>query len=314
MHGTVVGSYVPSEPTGATDRARGVGGRERGQPAGAGDHVGRRGAECRRQLNADLIAEDTRLAVAAARQENAPCRRARLRGAPLPLASDALWSGRPNPPLVAEAADLDARIGPGRGLRRGCRRDLARRAGLAGHGRGPRPHRARARRRSTRPRRATASRRGSSWSAGGRDRRAPQEKAYDLVSVALPAPAREAAAGAVRPAGRGGRAGRDAAPGRARHQRPAARGAPAARARQVLHGRRRSPSRSTRPLGRSLVAEARPRPAARRTRGDDIDRPRRRPVAGLARPVVVWSCRRCRRVDLAVDTATTRHVPQRWAR
>jgi 2-polyprenyl-3-methyl-5-hydroxy-6-metoxy-1,4-benzoquinol methylase len=66
------------------------------------------------QLNADLIAEDTRLAVAAARQESAPVDEHdwehHYRSHPM------LWSGRPNPPLVAEAADLE----PGSALDVGC--------------------------------------------------------------------------------------------------------------------------------------------------------------------------------------------------
>ena len=48
-------------------------------------------------------------------------------------ATDALWSGRPNTQLVAEAADLPPGHGAGRRLRRGRRRDLAGRARVAGH-------------------------------------------------------------------------------------------------------------------------------------------------------------------------------------
>jgi thioredoxin reductase/SAM-dependent methyltransferase len=114
MHGTVVGSYIPSEPTGATT-VPGVW--VAGNVANLQAQVitsAAAGLNAAGQLNADLITEDTRLAVAAARQENAPVDEHdwehHYRSHPM------LWSGRPNPPLVAEAADLE----PGSALDVGC--------------------------------------------------------------------------------------------------------------------------------------------------------------------------------------------------
>jgi thioredoxin reductase/2-polyprenyl-3-methyl-5-hydroxy-6-metoxy-1,4-benzoquinol methylase len=114
MGGVVFGESVPADPTGATAvpgvwvagnvtdlRAQVI-------SAAAG------GLNAAGALNADLIAEDTRLAVAARRSAAEVHDRAwweeRYRSAP------GLWSGRPNDVLVAEAADLP----PGRALDAGA--------------------------------------------------------------------------------------------------------------------------------------------------------------------------------------------------
>src|SRR4051794_4523931 len=114
MGGVVLGSAVPADPTGATAvpgvwvagnvtdlRAQVIGAAAGGLSAAA-------------QINADLIAEDTRLAVDAHRHATEVHDRAwweeRYRSAP------GLWSGRPNDVLVAEAADLP----PGRALDAGA--------------------------------------------------------------------------------------------------------------------------------------------------------------------------------------------------
>jgi thioredoxin reductase/SAM-dependent methyltransferase len=107
MNGHVIGSFVPADPTGATEvpgvwvagnvtdlRAGVIGAATAGQNAAAA-------------LNADLIAEDTRLAVVRYRELLASffeesAWEERYRSKP------AVWSGRPNPQLVAEAADLPA--------------------------------------------------------------------------------------------------------------------------------------------------------------------------------------------------------------
>jgi len=62
-------------------------------------------------INADLIAEETRLAVERARVFGEAAREERYRGRP-----EGIWSGNPNPVLVAETADLT----PGRALDVGC--------------------------------------------------------------------------------------------------------------------------------------------------------------------------------------------------
>jgi len=116
MRGAVIGSYVPSDAMGATSvPGVWVAGNVANLmaqvivAAGAGLHAA--GA-----INADLIAEDTRLAVAAhhARHAGAQVHEhdwdEQYRSHPM------LWSGRPNPPLVAEAADLE----PGSALDVGC--------------------------------------------------------------------------------------------------------------------------------------------------------------------------------------------------
>jgi thioredoxin reductase/SAM-dependent methyltransferase len=116
MHGAVVGSYVPADPMGATAVAgvwvAGNVANLQAQvivAAGAGLNAGA-------AINADLIAEDTALAVAAARERQVPAPvqehdwEEQYRSHPM------LWSGRPNPQLVAETADL----GPGSALDVGC--------------------------------------------------------------------------------------------------------------------------------------------------------------------------------------------------
>jgi thioredoxin reductase/SAM-dependent methyltransferase len=114
MNGTVVGTYIPSEPTGAT-AVPGVW--VAGNVANLQAQVvtsAAAGLHAAGQLNFELITEDTRLAVAAAHRHLAPSGEhdweERYRSHP------ALWSGEPNPPLVAEAADL----APGAALDVGC--------------------------------------------------------------------------------------------------------------------------------------------------------------------------------------------------
>ena len=115
MNGNAVGSYVAADPAGAT--------------AVPGVWVAGNVADLRAQvisaaaaglntaaaLNADLIAEDVRLAVAARRlttahQFDEESWEERYRAQP------AVWSGRPNAQLVAEASDLT----PGSALDVGC--------------------------------------------------------------------------------------------------------------------------------------------------------------------------------------------------
>jgi thioredoxin reductase/2-polyprenyl-3-methyl-5-hydroxy-6-metoxy-1,4-benzoquinol methylase len=115
MYGVVVGSYIPSEPTGAT-AVPGVW--VAGNVANLQAQVmmsAAAGLNAAGQLNADLIAEDTRLAVEAAHEHVlAPADEhdweEQYRSHPM------LWSGRPNPPLVEHAADL----APGSALDVGC--------------------------------------------------------------------------------------------------------------------------------------------------------------------------------------------------
>lgn len=115
IDGHVAGSQIPAGPTGATAvagvwvagnvadvRAQVISAAAAGLDAGAA-------------INADLIAEDTRTAVDSYRQQvhamfDRDAWEARYRAAP------AVWSGRPNPQLVAEAAAL----APGRALDVGC--------------------------------------------------------------------------------------------------------------------------------------------------------------------------------------------------
>ena len=99
------------------------------------------GARAAVAINADLVEEDTRLAVDDYRTQlrilvDAAAWEERYRSRP------AIRSGRPNPVVVAEGAELTP--GAGRGLRRGRRRGVAGRARLAGdrrrhlrHGTGP---------------------------------------------------------------------------------------------------------------------------------------------------------------------------------
>ncbi|MFF3672074.1 FAD-dependent oxidoreductase [Microtetraspora malaysiensis] len=113
--GHVVGTRVPADPTGATAvpgvwvagnvadvQAQVIASATAGLTAGAA-------------INADLVAEDTRDAVEAYRDQartmfERDAWEERYRARP------ALWSGRPNPQLVAEAAELT----PGRALDVGC--------------------------------------------------------------------------------------------------------------------------------------------------------------------------------------------------
>ncbi|HEY4602755.1 MAG TPA: bifunctional NAD(P)/FAD-dependent oxidoreductase/class I SAM-dependent methyltransferase [Blastococcus sp.] len=115
MGGHVLGAYVAADAMGATEapgvwvagnvtdlRAQVISSAAAGLNAGAA-------------INADLIAEDVRLAVADARQERLtmfeePAWEERYRSAP------AVWSRDPNAQLVAEASDL----APGRALDVGC--------------------------------------------------------------------------------------------------------------------------------------------------------------------------------------------------
>ncbi|HKT01595.1 MAG TPA: FAD-dependent oxidoreductase [Rugosimonospora sp.] len=115
LDGQVLGSHIPADANGATAvpgvwvagnvadiRAQVLTSAAAGLTAGAA-------------INADLVAEDTRLAVADFRERvrtmfERDAWEERYRGKP------AIWSGRPNPQLVAEAAGL----APGRALDVGC--------------------------------------------------------------------------------------------------------------------------------------------------------------------------------------------------
>jgi thioredoxin reductase/SAM-dependent methyltransferase len=115
IEGHVVGSQIQADPTGATAapgvwvagnvadvRAQVVAAAAAGLTAGAA-------------INADLVADDTRTAVDAYRHQvrtafDQDAWEQRYRAHP------AIWSGRPNPQLVAEAAGLT----PGRALDVGC--------------------------------------------------------------------------------------------------------------------------------------------------------------------------------------------------
>jgi thioredoxin reductase/SAM-dependent methyltransferase len=115
MAGHVVGSQVPADPTGATT-VPGVW--VAGNVADARAQVissATAGLTAATAINGDLVAEETRAAVDAYRhqvrtmfEEDAWEERYR--------AQPAIWSGRPNPQLVAEATDL----APGRALDVGC--------------------------------------------------------------------------------------------------------------------------------------------------------------------------------------------------
>ena len=106
MQGVVFGSSIPAEPTGATTvPGVWVAGnvtdlRAQVLPAAAG------GLNAAAMLNADLIEEDTRIAVEHRRMVLAmleePAWEERYRTSP------AVWSGNPNPQLVAEATALPA--------------------------------------------------------------------------------------------------------------------------------------------------------------------------------------------------------------
>ena len=111
MAGHVFGTQVASDPTGPTDvpgvwvagnvadvRAQVIGSAAAGLAAGAA-------------INADLVAEDTRLAVERARVFGEAAWDTRYRSH-----ASAIWSGDPNRVLVAETADLP----PGRALDVGC--------------------------------------------------------------------------------------------------------------------------------------------------------------------------------------------------
>ncbi|MEU4474591.1 bifunctional NAD(P)/FAD-dependent oxidoreductase/class I SAM-dependent methyltransferase [Micromonospora sp. NPDC023888] len=107
----VIGAQIPADPTGATSVA---GVWVAGNVADIRSQVitsAAAGLTAAAAINADLIAEDTRAAVAAYRQVVAtafeePAWEERYQSRP------SVWSGRPNPQLVAEVADL----APGRAL------------------------------------------------------------------------------------------------------------------------------------------------------------------------------------------------------
>ncbi|GAA1635458.1 bifunctional NAD(P)/FAD-dependent oxidoreductase/class I SAM-dependent methyltransferase [Actinoplanes couchii] len=115
MHGISLGSRIPADEMGATS-VPGVW--VAGNVTNLGATVGvamAAGQTAGAAINMDLIAEDTRVAVAGYRdriatmfEENAW--EDRYRG------KDAIWSGRPNPVLVTEATGLDT----GRALDVGC--------------------------------------------------------------------------------------------------------------------------------------------------------------------------------------------------
>jgi thioredoxin reductase/SAM-dependent methyltransferase len=113
--GHVVGSRIPADPTGAT-AVPGVW--VAGNAVDLMAHVmtaAAGGLTAGAAINADLIEEDTRAAVAAYRHGmqalcEEPAWEERYRARP------AVWSGRPNPQLLAEAAELP----PGRALDVGC--------------------------------------------------------------------------------------------------------------------------------------------------------------------------------------------------
>jgi thioredoxin reductase/2-polyprenyl-3-methyl-5-hydroxy-6-metoxy-1,4-benzoquinol methylase len=116
MHGAVVGSYIPSEPTGATAVpgvwVAGNVANLQAQVIGAAAA----GVNAAAQVNADLIAEDTRLAVAAAHERHGPAPAHEHDWEEQYRSHPTMWSGRPNPPLVEHAAEL----APGSALDVGC--------------------------------------------------------------------------------------------------------------------------------------------------------------------------------------------------
>ncbi|TQN43776.1 thioredoxin reductase [Blastococcus colisei] len=114
VNGNVFGTYIPSEPMGAT-AVPGVW--VAGNVANLQAQVitsAAGGLNAAGQINVDLITEDTRLAVAAAHQHLAPS--GEHDWEEQYRAHSTVWSGRPNPPLVTEAADLS----PGTALDVGC--------------------------------------------------------------------------------------------------------------------------------------------------------------------------------------------------
>jgi thioredoxin reductase/SAM-dependent methyltransferase len=117
MLGSVVGTYIPSEPTGATT-VPGVW--VAGNVANLQAQVitsAAAGLNAAGQINFDLIAEDTRVAVEAATHErHALAPESEHDWEEQYRSHPTLWSGRPNPPLVAAATDLP----PGSALDVGC--------------------------------------------------------------------------------------------------------------------------------------------------------------------------------------------------
>jgi SAM-dependent methyltransferase len=114
MNGAVIGHHIPAEPTGAT-AVPGVW--VAGNVANLQAQVivaAAGGLTAAGQLNADLIAEDTRLAVAASRHEHAPAHEHDWEE--MYRSSRMVWSGLPNPPLVEHVTDLE----PGSALDVGC--------------------------------------------------------------------------------------------------------------------------------------------------------------------------------------------------
>jgi thioredoxin reductase/SAM-dependent methyltransferase len=114
IDGHVFGTYIPSEPMGATSVA---GVWVAGNVANLQAQVissAAAGLNAASQINVDLITEDTTLAVAAARDHGHPAHEhdweEQYRSHP------ARWSGEPNPLLVEVAADL----APGTALDAGC--------------------------------------------------------------------------------------------------------------------------------------------------------------------------------------------------
>ncbi|PZG08443.1 FAD-dependent oxidoreductase [Nonomuraea aridisoli] len=118
MGGHVVGTYVPADPSGATS-VPGVW--AAGNVTNLMDQVisaAAAGVRAGAVINADLVAEETRTAVAALRAKTPPA-------GDLPAEefwdgrygeSERIWSGEPNVALVREAADLT----PGTALDLGC--------------------------------------------------------------------------------------------------------------------------------------------------------------------------------------------------
>jgi thioredoxin reductase/2-polyprenyl-3-methyl-5-hydroxy-6-metoxy-1,4-benzoquinol methylase len=117
MNGAVMGSHIPSEPTGAT-AVPGVWVAGNVTNLGATVAVAAAAAQTTgAMINMDLIAEETREAVAAYQQRvstmfSEDAWEERYRG------RDAIWSGNPNPQLVTEVTGLGERTG--RALDIGC--------------------------------------------------------------------------------------------------------------------------------------------------------------------------------------------------
>ncbi|MBB2944302.1 thioredoxin reductase/SAM-dependent methyltransferase [Actinoplanes lutulentus] len=107
MNGHVLGTHIPAEPNGAT-AVPGVWVAGNVTNLGATVAVAAAAAQTTgAMINLDLIAEETREAVGAYRHRistmfEEDAWEERYRG------KDAIWSGRPNPQLVAEATDLSA--------------------------------------------------------------------------------------------------------------------------------------------------------------------------------------------------------------